>query len=113
MSGVNRLAAWVKPDTKDGTVLARGAQQNGFALILTDGRPRMLLRSKGTTHEVTARQPLGDTWVHVAGVLHDDGRMAVYIDGQEMGAVDGVPTLTGSPLIPMKLGYDDTNQLLP
>jgi hypothetical protein len=49
----------------------------------------------------------------VAGVLQDNGRMAVYVNGQESGAVENVPTLTGEPSISMKIGYDDINQLLP
>ncbi len=107
------IAAWVKPETADGTILVRGAQQVGFALILTDRKPRMLLRAGGKTFEVIAERPIGDDWAHVAGVLEESGRMTVYVDGQPAGSVDGVPLPTGNPAIPMKIGYDDTNQLLP
>ena len=107
------LAAWVKPDAKDGTILVRGANLNGFALILTDGKPRMLLRTKGTTHEAVANSAIGSDWTHVAGVLHKDGRMVVYAGGKAVGAAEKVPLLTGEPSIAMKLGFDDTHQLLP
>ncbi len=107
------ISAWVKPDSPDGTVLVRGAQQNGFALILTGRKPRMLLRTKGTTHNAVAERSVGDDWAHVAGVLHEDGRMVVYVNGEASGAAEDVPMLTGTPSIPMKVGYDDTNQLLP
>jgi len=91
----------------------RGAQAIGFGLILTDGKPRMLLRVKGKSHEVVSAKAIGAGWTHVAGVLHKDGRMQVAVDGVVTGAVEGVPTLTGDPMIDMKVGYDDTNQLLP
>jgi len=107
------ISAWVKTESPHGTVLVRGAQQNGFALILTDGKPRMLLRTKGTTHQAVAKESIAAGWNHVAGVLDENGRMVVYLNGRESGAVENVPPLTGEPSIPMKIGYDDTNQLLP
>ncbi|MBC8874554.1 MAG: PQQ-binding-like beta-propeller repeat protein [Planctomycetes bacterium] len=107
------VAAWIKTDSPNGTVLVRGAQQNGFALVLTGGKPRMLLRTKGTTYDAVAEKPIGSDWTHVAGVLHEDGRMVVYLDGKAVATAENVPMLTGEPSIPMKVGYDDTNQLLP
>jgi len=106
------IAAWVKTDADDGTILVRGAQAAGFALILTGGKPRMLLRANKTTHIAAGKKAIGRDWTHVAGVLGADGRMEVYIDGKPVGATEKVPTLTSNPLIPMKVGYDDTHQLL-
>jgi hypothetical protein len=107
------IAAWVKTDARDGTILVRGAQAIGFGLILTNRRPRMLLRAKGRTYEVTSPKAIGKDWTHVAGVLHGDGRMQVAVNGEVTSTVEGVPALTGDPLVGMKVGYDDTNQLLP
>jgi hypothetical protein len=39
--------------------------------------------------------------------------MVVYVNGVAAGAAENVPMLAGTPLIEMKVGYDDTNQLLP
>jgi outer membrane protein assembly factor BamB len=107
------IAAWVKPDKPNGTILVRGANTNGFALILRDRRPCMLLRTGGQTYQASGREPIGDDWTHVAGTLDADGRMLVYVDGRAAGGLDGVPLLSGNPQIAMKLGFDDTNQLLP
>ena len=107
------VAAWIKTDRPDGTILVRGANLNGFALTLTRSQPQMLLRTKGTTHVAKAKKAIGDDWTHVAGVLHSDGRMEVFINGEFAGAIEGVPMLSANPSIAMKVGYDDTNQLLP
>jgi outer membrane protein assembly factor BamB len=107
------IAAWVKTDARDGTILVRGAQQNGFALVLSEGKPRMLVRTKGNTHDAVAGKPIGREWTHVAGVLHENGQLLVYVDGQLAGKAQDVPMLGGNPIISMKIGYDDTNQLLP
>jgi len=107
------IAAWVKTKANDGTILVRGAQAIGFALIITDRKPRMLLRANKKTHDVTAARPVSDDWTHVAGVLEGNGNMHVYVGGELSGTVKGVPLLTGDPMIAMKLGYDDVNQLLP
>jgi outer membrane protein assembly factor BamB len=107
------IAAWVKTDAADGTILVRGAQANGFALILSQRKPRMLLRTRGATHDVVSDRPIGNDWTHVAAVLDKEGRMSVYINGEITGSIDDVPTLSGEPSIAMKVGYDDTQQLLP
>jgi outer membrane protein assembly factor BamB len=109
------ITAWVKPDAEDGTILVRGANMQGFALILTEGRPRMLLRTGNRTHEALAASPIElGVWTHVAGVLHEDGRMLVYVNGEEAGRADeSVPPLSGNPSMGMKVGFDDVHQLLP
>ncbi len=107
------IAAWVRTAATDGTILVRGANVHGFALVLADRKPQMLLRTKDTTHVAAAGKPIGDGWTHVAGVLGEDGRMTVYVDGQAAGTTDGVPLLGGTPIIPMRVGHDPTNQLLP
>ncbi len=107
------IAAWIKPDRKDGTILARGAQAIGFALILTGGKPHMLLRAKDKTHQARAAEAVGEGWTHVAGRLDAEGRMQVFVNGKGGPVTSGVPLLTGDPLIPMKVGFDDTHQLLP
>jgi len=107
------IAAWVKTSAKNGTVLVRGANAIGFALIITDSRPRMLLRQEGKTHSSLSAKSIGSDWTHVAGVLRPDGRMEVYVGGELTGSVKGVPLLKGDPIIAMKIGCDDTHQLLP
>jgi hypothetical protein len=72
----------------------------------------MLLRTGDKTYDVVGSKRIGDDWTHVAGSLDADGRMQVFVDGRPAGAVDGVPMLSGNPMIPMKLGFDDTHQLL-
>jgi len=106
------ITAWVKTSAKNGTVLVRGAQAIGFALIITDSKPRMLLRVGGKTHEVVSGKSIGKDWTHIAGVLRAGGQMEVYIGGEMTGSVKGAGLLTGDPMIAMKIGYDDTHQLL-
>jgi hypothetical protein len=107
------LAAWVRPESPDGTILVRGANACGFALLLTDRKPRMLLRTGGKTYEAIADEPIGADWAHVAGVLCEDGRMEVFVNGTRAGGSTGVPLPPINPQIEMKVGFDDTHQLLP
>ena len=107
------IAAWVKSDTKDGTILVRGAGSMGFALILTDSKPRMLLRANKKTYSIAALKPVDKDWTHVAGVLTKGGKMHVYVGGVLSGTVEDIPLLTADPMINMKVGSDDTHQLLP
>ena len=62
------IAAWIKPDAKDGTILVRGAASIGFALILTDSKPRLLLRATGTPDDAGSTTARGNEWTQLAGV---------------------------------------------
>ena len=46
-------------------------------------------------------------------MLREDGRMEVYTNGRISGSTQGAPLINGNPAIAMKVGYDDTHQLLP
>ena len=107
------IAAWVKTSAKDGTVLVRGAQAIGFALIITDSKPRMLVRVGGKTHQAVSGKAIGSDWAHIAAVLRKDGQMEIYVGGEMTGSAKGAKPLTGDPQIAMKIGCDDTHQLLP
>jgi len=107
------IAAWVKTSAKDGTILVRGAQAIGFGLIITDSKPRMLVRVGKKTHQAVSSKAISKDWTHVASVLRADGQMEVYVDGEMTGSAKGAKLLTGDPLIAMKIGCDDTHQLLP
>ncbi len=105
------IAAWVKTSKPDGAILVRGANVYGYALIITGGKPEMLLRMDGTTRAAVSGESIGAEWTHVAGVLDGDGRMTVYVDGRPTGETTDVPLIDGEPSVPMKIGYDDANQL--
>lgn len=107
------VSAWIKTKPEDGVILVRGANLNGFALVLLKGKPALLVRTGNKTHRAVSRTPVGDDWTHVAGVLHPDGNMQVVVNGDIAGKSSGAPLLKGEPSIPMKVGYDDTQQLLP
>jgi outer membrane protein assembly factor BamB len=107
------IAAWVKTSAKNGTVLVRGAQAIGFGLVIIDSKPRMLVRVGKKTHQAISAKPIGKNWTHIAGVLRKSGEVEVYIDGEMTGSAKGAKLLTGDPMITMKIGCDDTHQLLP
>ena len=107
------IAAWVKTSAKNGTVLVRGAQGIGFGLVIIDSKPRMLVRVGKKTHQAISAKPIGKDWTHVAGVLRKSGQVEVYVGGEMTGSTTGAALLGGDPMIAMKIGCDDTHQLLP
>jgi len=107
------IAAWVKTSARNGTILVRGAQAIGFGLVIIDSKPRMLVRVDKKTHQAISAKPIGADWTHVAGVLRKSGEVEVYVGGEMTGSTKGAKLLGGDPMIPMKIGCDDTHQLLP
>ncbi len=85
------VGGWVKPGSADGVIIAQGGQSQGWALWLKQGRPVFTLRSAGSAYNAQAGEPLklGD-WAHVVGIVDQQGRMRVLVNGQEAS-----PTVAG------------------
>ena len=48
------VEAWVKAESANGVILARGGQTHGYALLVRRGQPRFVVRINGAIHAVTA-----------------------------------------------------------
>jgi hypothetical protein len=100
------IEARIRADAPDGAILACGGVNNGYALILKGGKPRIVLRIKDKTHGVTATESVVGKWAHVAGVLTEDKKLLVYIDGKLSASGDAPSLLGGPPGQGMEIGAD-------
>ena len=103
------VEAWVQAGGPNGVILSRGGPAEGFALYITGGRPAFAVRVGGKLDTVTAKKSiLGGEWVHLAGVLTENKRLQLYIDG-ELAADAPAPNgfLTSDPAQTMEIGADD------
>ena len=104
LAGTFTLEAWVRPEALDGdhTVIGRFAGR-GAALLLSDGRPRLILGRQG--QRLDLRGPEGllrlGHWYHLAAV-YDGARARLYLDGAQIAEVeakaDALRVKSGLPL---------------
>ncbi len=80
------VGAWVKSDSGDGTLFTLGVRRFGLALYLSKGRPIFLLRANMAPHRAVSSETISaGEWTHVAGMIDTDGRLRVFVNGDEAG----------------------------
>ncbi len=101
------VTAWVKAGKPGGTVIARGANINGYAIILKKGIPSFLVRSNDKLYQVNAKQKIVGNWTHLAGCLTADKKLQLYVNGKLAAEIKDVPMIAKEPLQAMEIGADD------
>ncbi len=101
------VQAHIRANKPDGVIIARGGSSQGYALYIRKGRPRFALRINQQVYSVSARQSVTDQWVHIAGVLSRDKKIAVYVDGKLAGSRPVPSLMTADPAEAMQIGADE------
>ncbi len=107
------VEAWIKAEHEDGVVVARGGNLHGFVLYLEDGRPHFAIRTEGEPHAAAATRKVLRRWVHLAGVLTEDRRLQVFIDGEPAASAKAGRFLAGDPNEAMEIGADENTPVGP
>lgn len=102
------VMAWVNAEQPDGVVAARGGPAVGYALILKGGRPNWIVRtSDEKVATVAGRRKIVGKWVHLAGVLTDDARLELYVDGRLVASGESGGLIPNDPAQSLEIGGDD------
>jgi len=101
------VSAWVLPKEGTGVVLARGGASHGYALTCRDGKPRFLTRVGNTLTMAEGNESVTDRWVHLAGVITEDGTMTLYVDGKPEAITKAPGLIKADPNEIMQIGRDD------
>jgi outer membrane protein assembly factor BamB len=102
------VEAWILPDGPDGVIAQHGGGNMGYALALQEGRPGFSIRAEKTTTTAQAQRALDQGWHHLAGVLTDDKRVILYVDGQ-IAAEAKANAFPGQPRLGLSLGDAGTS----
>lgn len=76
------VEAWIMPDGPEGVIMSHGGSLNGYAMVLTEGRPAFAVMVNKQGAAAQSARPLGQGWHHIAGVLTGDKRVLLYVDGE-------------------------------
>jgi len=101
------VGAMCKPSAPDGVIVSMGDAADGFSLYLQEGVPHFAVRIKGEIHEVAGTDPIQvDQWSHVAGVIGEEGGLALLVDTWTVAAVKRPSFLARTPAGPFMVGGD-------
>ncbi len=100
------IEAWVTATKPNGVIVARGGPAEGFALILEEGVPAFLVRSDAKLSKVKGPNRIVGGWHHVVGVLTEDKKMRLFVDGERVGEATASGLLTKDPAQGMEIGMD-------
>jgi len=105
------VSAWIKPDSTDGVVLARGGASHGYGIILKEGKAQFTLRVNNKIQEIRGGTIRPNVWQHVAGVLDTEKNMRLYIDGERVAEAPSTGFIAANPNEAMQIGIDTGSQL--
>ena len=100
------IEAWVNAKQGDGVVLAHGGPWHGYALFLRRGRPYFAVRVDKKLYQISGKKGVVGRWVHLAGVLTDDHKLLLYVDGQLVATGQAPDFIVADPAQPLEIGAD-------
>lgn len=100
--------AWIKAEKGDGAILARGGHTHGYALVIKDGKPQFIIRVSREINSVSAKEDVVGRWVHISGVLTEDKKLEIYVDGKLSGSAEASDFVVTNPSEAMEIGNDGT-----
>ncbi len=108
------VEAWFKTDLRQGTILAHGGTQMGYALLLRDGKPSFSVHPgpKTASSSVTADEGIDNDWHHVAGVLGEDLSLKLYVDGKLSATAATTALLAKAPSDVLDIAADGKSQVV-
>jgi outer membrane protein assembly factor BamB len=105
------VEAWINAEQSNGTVLAHGGSNHGYALFLRNGLPRFIVRANGNLSSVVAKKKAIGQWMHLAGVLTTDGELRIYVNGIVDATAKASGLLTANPAEAMEIANDESSKV--
>jgi hypothetical protein len=105
------VEVWINAEQSNGTVLAHGGGNHGYALYLQNGQPWFIVRANGNLSSVGAKRKTVGRWVHLAGVLTADKELRIYVNGRLADSTKASGLLTSNPAEAMEIANDEGSKV--
>ena len=88
----------------EGVIVSQGGAGRGYAIYLTHGKLAFAVRENGALTAITAKDPLGKGHWPVRATLHEDGAMALLVDGKQVAEGKAHGLIQGQPKAGLSVG---------
>jgi outer membrane protein assembly factor BamB len=105
------VEAWINSEQPNGTILAHGGNNHGYALLLQNGQPRFIVRADGNLSSVVAKKKAVGQWIHLAGVLTPDKELRIYVNGELSASAKASSLITANPAEAMEIANDEGSKV--
>ncbi len=78
------ISAEIEPTGTEGVIVTQGGAARGYAIYLTHGKLAFAVRENGELTTIVAKDPLGNGHFLVQATLHEDGGLALLVDGKQV-----------------------------
>jgi hypothetical protein len=78
------VSAEVDQAGTSGVIVSQGGAAQGYAVYLKDGKLAFAVRENKELTTIVAKEPLGNGHVTVQATIHDDGALALLVDGKSV-----------------------------
>jgi arylsulfatase A-like enzyme len=78
------ISAEIEPAGSDGVVVTQGGAAHGYAIYLSKGKLAFAVRESGVLITIVAKNPLGNGHFLVQATLHENGALALLVDGKQV-----------------------------
>ena len=98
------ISAEIEPAGTEGVVVAQGGGARGYAIYLTQGKLAFAVRASGTLTTVVAKDSLGKGHFRVQATLHEDGALALRVDGKQVAEGKAAGLIQEQPRAGLSVG---------
>lgn len=101
------VEAWINAERPNGVIVSRGGPQNGYALVIQQGKPAFVVRSEGKISTAQAATQTVGKWVHVVGTLGEDKKLNLYVNGKPAANATVEKLIPTEPKQTTQIGADE------
>lgn len=107
------VEAWIRGEQPSGVIVTHGGSAAGYGLALSAGKPQFNLVIGSKLTSIIAPIAVDDNWHHIAGVLSEDKKMKLFVDGQ-LAIEDDAPALMAkNPNLGIAIGDNNSSKVFP
>lgn len=98
------IELWILPEKPNGSLVISGGPQQGFALDISDQKPRFHIRADSKLVTIVSKDALSDGWNHIVATVSADKSMRLYVNGLPVAEGQTASLLNGKPKRPFYIG---------
>ena len=102
------ISAEIEPTGTEGVVVTQGGAARGYAIYLTKGKLAFAVRENGDLTTIVAKDPLGNGHFVVQATLHEDGALALLVDGKQVAEGKAAGLIPQQPRAGLSVGTAGT-----